>query len=186
MELLVQCLQVCSLHSNIGRGLQISVSQPLNRRVSFFVTKRRIPLRAVFEKLKLPFLKSVEEEFITEFITVMKPLAEALDVLQGDIHVSIGYLLPTLTVLLNELEDLKRSSSLKHCKALPSLMIEAIKTRFDGYFEDQELRVAAIVHPRFKMHWVKEEEKISTFNRFKEIVRAFEETQNIGNDGPER
>lgn len=37
----------------------------------------------------------MEEEFIKECVKVMRPLSEALDTLQADKKVNVGYLLPT-------------------------------------------------------------------------------------------
>lgn len=90
----------------------------------------------------------------------MRPVADALDMLQADKHISIGYLLPTITVLKNELR--KVESSLKHCKVLVESLHSSINLRFGPDFEERELRLAAMTHPCFKLSWVPEEEKESS------------------------
>lgn len=45
----------------------------------------------------------------------MKPICKALDVLQGDTYVSLGYLLPTINAIHKALNDLK---DLVYCKPL--------------------------------------------------------------------
>jgi hypothetical protein len=52
----------------------------------------------------------VEEAFFLEYVKIMTPVANALDILQGDNNISIGYLLPSLTALQNQLEKLKKTA----------------------------------------------------------------------------
>jgi hypothetical protein len=46
----------------------------------------------------------------------MRPVKDALDVLQADVHVGMGYLLPTLSVLRNKLTSLKNYTSITFCQ----------------------------------------------------------------------
>jgi hypothetical protein len=62
-----------------------------------------------------------------ECIKIMRPLAEALDVLQADKKASIEYLLPTLTSLMRKMESLRRKSGIVHCKAFISSIISALR-----------------------------------------------------------
>lgn len=48
----------------------------------------------------------------------MRPVVEALDVLQGEENVGMGFLLPTLTILYEKFESLKKDNSVKHCQPL--------------------------------------------------------------------
>ena len=77
-----------------------------------------IGVEDVFKYFSITKLTTKVEEFIFEYVKIMAPLANALDILQGDKKVSIGYLLPTICVLKMELEKLKRSSNIKHCHPL--------------------------------------------------------------------
>ena len=53
-------------------------------------------------KLDMPeFLKS-DFEFIYEYINVNKPIAIAIDSLQGDINAFYGHLIPTLLGIKND------------------------------------------------------------------------------------
>ena len=80
----------------------------------------------------------------------MEPISEALDVLQADVKISIGYLLPTLTILLKKLESLNEKGSIKHCKPIVKAMVESIKLRFADCFNDDELHISSMIHPLFK------------------------------------
>ncbi|KZS19982.1 Uncharacterized protein APZ42_013451 [Daphnia magna] len=48
---------------------------------------------------------------------------------------------------------------IEHCKSLIRVMILSINTRLQDCFEDQELILAAILHPRFKNKWISEEDR---------------------------
>jgi len=43
--------------------------------------------------------------FVAEYVKVMHPVRTALDVLQGDKVVGLGYLVPMLTVVKNRLKE---------------------------------------------------------------------------------
>lgn len=58
----------------------------------------------------------------------MKPLACALDVLQGDKHTHSGYILPTLSVLVRRIEY-EIMSGLKHCVPLAQAVLDGIHKR---------------------------------------------------------
>ncbi len=112
----------------------------------------------------------------------MRPLADALDMLQADKNISIGYLLPTLTVLQQTLGKLSCDRSIRHCRPLIESLAASITKRFGEDFYDTELRLAAMFHPCFRLSWIPEEEKESSENFFRDSVsdkKAFLET----NDG---
>ena len=89
----------------------------------------------------------------------MRPLTEALDILQADVKVSIGYLLPTLTILMNKMESLRKKPGIIHCKPYISAIISALNDRFEACFDDEDLCLAAMVHPKFKLTWIREADK---------------------------
>lgn len=56
-----------------------------------------------------------------EYIKVMKPIVEALDIFQGEKNVGLGYLLlPTINIHKSDLRLLKDDSSIIHCQTLLS------------------------------------------------------------------
>jgi len=54
----------------------------------------------------------------------MKPISIALDVLQGEKHVCIGYLLPTITAVTKELNEL---NNLNYCRPLVNALKNGLK-----------------------------------------------------------
>jgi hypothetical protein len=129
------------------------------KRGKHFINKKRSELKALFEVYGIQYFRPAEEELVREYVKIMKPMSESLDVLQADVKVSIGYLLPTLTILIQKLKMLLDDRTIKHCKSLIRVMISSINTRFQDCFEDQELILAAILHPHFKNKWISEEDK---------------------------
>ena len=127
------------------------------KRVKYFILKKPLKLTDIFKHFNITPLRPIEEAFILEYVKVMAPVAAALDILQGDKNISIGYLLPTLTVLQTQLEKLKRNSGIKHCKALINALCNGLTKRFSHMFLDRELRLAAMLHPRFKLFWIQED-----------------------------
>jgi hypothetical protein len=89
----------------------------------------------------------------------MEPISEALNVLKADVNISIGYLLPTITILLSKMENQKEKGAIKHCKPLLNTMIESVKQRFAESLVDEELHIAAMVHSLFKAKWMPEGEE---------------------------
>ncbi len=49
----------------------------------------------------------------------------------------------------------------KHCRPMLREILKGIEKRFGSYFNDRELKLAAILHPRFKLHWLPDEQKAS-------------------------
>jgi hypothetical protein len=56
----------------------------------------------------------------------MKPIAQALDILQGDKHVSLGFLLPTISVINKSLNEM---NNLSFCKPLVNALKKGINKR---------------------------------------------------------
>jgi len=58
----------------------------------------------------------------------MEPLARALDILQSDAGMYMGYLLPVLSTLVQKLENLNKSN-LTHCHSLVGIIQQALNKR---------------------------------------------------------
>uniref|UniRef100_A0A1A8L117 HAT C-terminal dimerisation domain-containing protein n=2 Tax=Nothobranchius pienaari TaxID=704102 RepID=A0A1A8L117_9TELE len=106
-------------------------------------------------KLGIKCFTEKEYQFLKEYISVMKPLTVALDILQGD-ECTYGALLPTLTSLMSKTLALKDDLS-KMTATLPDVIVKAIKTRFNAVLESQEGRLAAATCPKFKLRWLRDE-----------------------------
>jgi len=90
----------------------------------------------------------------------MEPVAFALDVLQRDHNMYLGYLLPTIQAMKRNLKARATldGQPLKYCAVLRETLLEAIhsRRRFGTYLEDEglELHVAATLVPCFKLSWI--------------------------------
>ena len=80
---------------------------------------------------------------MAEYVKVMHPVCTALDVLQGDKVVGLGYVVPTLTVVKNRLKEC--SQTLTVCKPLQT----DVNTRFPEMIEYLNAQLAAVVNPMF-------------------------------------
>jgi hypothetical protein len=69
-------------------------------------------MKKLFEELNIDFISPHEEKILKEYVRVTKSVCEALDVLQGEKNVGMGFLLPTLSVLKNKLKALKDDASI--------------------------------------------------------------------------
>lgn len=91
----------------------------------------------------------------------------------------MGFLLPTISVLKNNLKLLKDDSSIIYCQPLITSLLDAIHFRYSVYcfievhcnnyayflrfekmFSDNELRLATISNPMFKLSWLESEDDI--------------------------
>ena len=61
-------------------------------------------------ELKVFRLSSIGMAFLEDFAKTMGPLAKALNILQAETEVQMGWLLPTLTLLINKLEPIHINS----------------------------------------------------------------------------
>lgn len=73
-------------------------------------------LNSLCDKLGLVQFRRTEVAFLSEYVTVMKPLATALDILQCETKAFMAYLVPTLVVLMQKLQFLQQTASIQCCK----------------------------------------------------------------------
>ncbi|XP_077392982.1 uncharacterized protein LOC144030492 isoform X2 [Festucalex cinctus] len=93
--------------------------------------------------------------FLAEYTAVMKPVVLALNLLQDQSSVHMGFLLPTLYQLQ---EDLKRlEPSCKICGPLVGALREGIQKRFGDVMKEPELIAAAILLPSLRTSWTTDE-----------------------------
>lgn len=97
--------------------------------------------------------KDTELEFLTLCEAVMKPVATALDILQGEKDTFMGTLLPTIVYLLEciekEKEKLQRNGKVFKLP-LVDAFIAGIHKRFDDVMDDEQVIASSIVIPKFK------------------------------------
>ena len=90
----------------------------------------------------------------------MKPVAQALDILQGetnDLNAFMGYLAPTISILKDKLS---KKLDIPAMKPLMEELLNGIDDRFGSILNDERIIAAAIVHPKFKDSWTSERDII--------------------------
>jgi len=117
----------------------------------------------------MPF-RTNEISFLTEYCDVMQPLACALDMLQAETKCFIGYLLPTLTSLETKLRQLR--PKLKVAGPFVDAILGGVAKRFEGYWDRQELVLASITLPQFRLRWLDDGKKASACSAVYERWRA--------------
>ncbi len=93
--------------------------------------------------------------FLAEYAAVMKPVAMALNILQGETSVHMGFLLPTLHQLQDKLKKLELTC--KVCGPPIDALQDGIQKCFGEIMKEPELIAAAILLPKFRTSWTTEE-----------------------------
>ena len=92
-----------------------------------------------------------------EYIKIMKPYAHALDTLQGENEVTLGYVLPTIVILTRKLESI---THLTTCTNIKLAVLRGSSKRFPMTDlerpQSKNFMLAAVSHPKFRMSWVDE------------------------------
>jgi hypothetical protein len=57
---------------------------------------------------------------------------------------SVGCVLPVLTLLQEKIEELSEDRTIIHCISLVPCLLDGINTRFQSFFADSNLRLAFI------------------------------------------
>ena len=115
------------------------------------------------DDLSIKRFTDIQKVFIKEYVMVFKPVCNGLDVLQGDKVVGLGALLPTLTMMKDDLNAVLENPDqpLVVCGPIVSLLIDGINSRFHDVFVSQDAQLAAVVDPRFKLDWIDNENQKS-------------------------
>ncbi|KAL7402421.1 hypothetical protein ABVT39_014752 [Epinephelus coioides] len=87
----------------------------------------------------------------------MQPLTVALDILQGEDNCFYGTLIPTLESLMTRTLEMK--NGLQILVGLPDAVIQAVKTRFARVLGSEDVVLAAVTLPKFKLRWLHDQER---------------------------
>lgn len=79
----------------------------------------------------------------------MQPVAQCLDMLQGEGEAYMGVLLPNLWLMRVSLEELLQTDELLHARPLVQALLRGHSKRFGHLFQDGNLLMATALHPTF-------------------------------------
>ena len=111
-------------------------------------------------QLDVPRFSDVEVAFLTEYVSIMRPVAQALNILQSEAKMYMAYLLPTITSLKDKLHHKQVSATV--CKPLLTALLKGLDRRFAEAFQDSEIIAAAILHPKFRQSWTHDQSLLDT------------------------
>ena len=126
----------------------------------FFAVERLVRLikdqgdeefRKLCSKLEVPRFTAAEVKFLEEYLSVMKPVTQVLNILQSEGKMFMGFLLPTISILREKLSNLQATANT--CIPLVNAVLAGIDRRFAEIFGDKEAIAAAILHPQFRTTW---------------------------------
>ena len=148
--------------------------------VSKIMKKEPVKFQAVMKHCGSAQLTSAETQFIVEYVKIFSPIAAALDILQGEAEACAGYLLPTLQIVKNKMGTMSSDSSIIYCQPLISSILSSIQKRFGDLFTDRAFRLAAFIHPSFKLTWLPPEEKEEAFDELRTEMDLQVECSGLG------
>ena len=127
--------------------------------------------QTVCEKLDVSKFSRNELTFLHDYVKAMGPLAKALNILQSQMKMYMGYLAPTISKLREMLVEQSSavSPSPSTCKPLLHALIDGLDSRFSTLVSDPETIAAAILHPKFKTSWTEDQNVIEAGTKY---VRA--------------
>lgn len=99
----------------------------------------------------------------------MGPLSKALDVLQSDKMAYLGILVPTIAILVENLQTLKQAS-LQSCAPLVDAVLRGVETRF-SYLSGKKYLMATASHPMFRLSFVPHEQKDEIISSLKQVLQ---------------
>ncbi|CAB3977853.1 ATP-dependent DNA helicase PIF1, partial [Paramuricea clavata] len=136
-----------------------SVFLAVERLVRIIKEKGENAIHKLCTELNLPKFKQAEIQFLKDYAHVMKPVAQSLNILQGENNHSnayMGYLAPTISLLKEKL--LQRRSSTTSLEPLVNALLSGIDKRFGSVLGDEKIIAAAILHPKFKDQWTEDKD----------------------------
>lgn len=137
-----------------------SVFHAVDRHVRLVNDKGDDEFRKLCVKLDVPKFTPAEKEFLEDYAVAMKPVTQALNILQSEAKMYMGYLLPTICILREKLVSLQTTRS--SCLPLVAAVLAGIDDRFAPIFGDKDAIAAAILHPQFRNTWTDNEAMVDS------------------------
>jgi hypothetical protein len=120
--------------------------------------EKREKLNVVMRRITLPSFYDADKTLLAQYCKIMKPVANCLDILQGENKAYMGIFLPTLKLMKDQVAALRTDITIVEGQELISYLLEhptkkdrAFKGRFQRLFDNKDLLMATALHPHFKL-----------------------------------
>lgn len=138
-------------------------------------------LNETLRKLGLAVFKEIEIQFLNEYISCSKPIADGIRSLEGDKDTYYGCLMPELMRMQRILSSLQMDNP-KYCGVLIEVIKESLNRRFERFYKLEEPKakdgiIASISYPFFKMKWVPKASREYIKELFVSEVRKIKQEQ---------
>ncbi|XP_065315835.1 uncharacterized protein LOC135924669 [Gordionus sp. m RMFG-2023] len=114
-----------------------------------FLNQVPVEFDSLCDELKLCRFTSDDRDFIKEYCSIMRPVSKAIDILEGEKYMYLGYYTPTITQIIICMADVQ---VLKYCQPLKDTILASIEKRFNNLYDNDNI-IASILHPLFKTDW---------------------------------
>lgn len=180
--------------SVLGRQLQKPVPTRWNSMydsIKVLLSKKTM-LSTLCQKLEVPRFSEADLEHLEKYMSLLQPIAEGIDFLQGENGIFFGFLIPTLATIKTKYLKILSKDFNNDFAELGWELIKALEKRFEKFFnldtEAMDAVVAAVLCPSVKLKWV--EALNSKFGQLKKeeilnyvinAVKDFSSTENDSN-----
>lgn len=141
-----------------------SVRPDIKPKINVLIQKLKLELRSARNLIQMT---SADWSVIEEYLKVARPIASALDKLQGENNCGQGYILPTIMAMKYHISSQSGRAILTEYKRV---MLKVVDKRFCKYFmfdmENRELVLAAVSLPRFKTQFIRDPEDERTAREY--------------------
>ncbi|XP_065316758.1 uncharacterized protein LOC135925394 [Gordionus sp. m RMFG-2023] len=91
-----------------------------------FLNQVPVEFDSLCDELKLCRFTSDDRDFIKEYCSIMRPVSKAIDILEGEKYMYLGYYTPTITQIIICMADVQ---VLKYCQPLKDTILASIEKR---------------------------------------------------------
>ena len=106
-------------------------------------------------KIGLEVFSDDDMQFLKVYVEVMKPLALAMDKLQGEQQCYIGHVIPTICGIIFKLNMMTNKSVLP----LTKVLMNGLKTRFMDIMSSDDYNIATMIVPQFKLNYLEQSQR---------------------------
>lgn len=119
------------------------------------------------QKMGLTPMTQNDFKFLESFLAVMKPIIVAMKMLEGETNTYIGQVIPTVMGLERKFKTCTDAL----VKPLALAMLEGLDLRFGPVKEKREYVLATMLHPKFKLNFIKEDQRLKYREMLEEYVK---------------